>query len=79
MKVLRINFSDFWPDFNPIENYILSKLKKVSAFQILLSDTPEILFYSAFGKEHKNYNCLKVFFTGENRRPNYKYCDFSIS
>ena len=79
MKVLRVSFSDFWPDFNPIENYILSKLKKVSRLQILLSDEPEILFYSVFGKKHKNYDCLKVFFTGENQRPNYKYSDFSIS
>ena len=79
MKALKVKFVDFWPDFNPGENYFLSKLKKISKSEVSLSCTPEILFYSCFGKEYKRYNCIKVFFTGENRLPNYKDCDFSIS
>ncbi len=75
--MLKINFSDFWPDFNYKENWITSYLTKICDYE--LSPNPDILFFSAFGKEYKKFKCLKVFYTGENRRPNFRHCNFSIS
>ena len=48
-------------------------------FDIETSNNPDILIYSVFGNSHTRYNCKKVFYTGENVRPDYTQCDYSIS
>jgi alpha(1,3/1,4) fucosyltransferase len=38
------------------------------------------MFFSDFGTENMLYrNCKKIFFTGENQRPNFKKCDYSFT
>jgi hypothetical protein len=82
---IKIAFSDFWGGFeyNPTgkfnyDNSIYNILSE--SFDIEISENPDILIFSCFGNNHYNYsNCKKVFYTGENRRPNYNICDYSIS
>lgn len=78
MKEIRINFVDFWPDIKKENNYFYNIL---SEYYSVVIDTknPEILFFSLFGFEHLKYNCKKIFFTGENTRPNFLNCDFAFS
>lgn len=80
-KAIRIKFTDFWPTLHRTQhcsdNYFLNLLQK--RFSIELSDEPEVLFYSVFGSEHKNYHCYKIFYTGENIRPNFNECHFAFS
>jgi hypothetical protein len=35
----------------------------------VIDPNPDILFYSCFGNSHKSYSCKKIYWTGENTRP----------
>jgi glycosyltransferase involved in cell wall biosynthesis/Tfp pilus assembly protein PilF len=78
---LKLAIADYWPGAIPGE-----LLKYSLLFQLLdrhytleLSDDPDVLFFSVFGNEHKKYHCLKVLYTGENRKPPAEEYDFSFS
>lgn len=79
MKPIKLNFADFWggEDFLANDNYFYNLLSK--HFDIVLSEKPDFLIYSCFGNKHARYNCTKIFFTGENIRPNFLETDYSIS
>jgi hypothetical protein len=73
---LRLAFTGFWKGFEPTDNFITKLLDR--NFEI--STNPQIVFFSCFDLEHRKYpDSLKVFFTGENMRPNSLDCDHSIS
>ena len=75
---LKINFADFWPNFVPTDNYFYHLLS--SKYDVKISEKPDILFYADFGTSHKEYNTTqKVYYTGENKRPNFDECDFAFS
>lgn len=76
-KTITINFSDFWPGFNPYDNYFYNLLKE--EFNVEISNKPDFLFFSLFGNNHQNYSCKKIFYTGENIEPPLGYCDWSFS
>ncbi len=83
-KKLKIYFADFWLNFKLEDNYFFHLLK--TKYDVVISpDNPDILFYSVdyLGKsEYKKYkskNIKKIFFTGENKKPNYEIADYSFS
>jgi hypothetical protein len=77
MKQVRLHFCDFWTGFNPNDNFIQRELCR--KFQVVVDAVnPEIVFFSCFGRSHLEYDCTKVFFTGENVRPDFNLCDYAI-
>lgn len=76
-KKIKIDFSDFWGGFDKTNNYFYNLLK--DEFEIEISSNPDYLFFSIFGNNHKNYNCVKIFYTGENVAPPIGYCQYSFS
>jgi len=77
MRKIKINFSDFWGGFDKTNNYFYNLLKE--EFDVEISNNPDYLFFSVFGNQHQNYNCVKIFYTGENVAPSLGYCDWSFS
>ena len=79
MRKLKIDFINFWTNFNKTNNYFYNLLSE--DFQIEISDAPELLFYSVFnwGLGIEKYNCKKILYIGENQPPNLKQCDFAFS
>ena len=75
--IIKINFSDFWPDFDKKNNYFYNLL--VIKYTVIIDEKPDLLFYSCFGQEYLKYNCKRIFYTGENIRPNFFLCDFAFS
>ena len=75
--VIRLGFSDFWPGFDPRDNYFTYILR--DEYSLLLCDRPDFLIYSCFGRDHRRQRCVKIFFTGENVRPNFDECDFAFT
>ncbi len=73
---VKIQFSDFWDDFNPEDNFITDALKQ--NFTPVLSDSPDFVFCGTFGRRHLKYSCAKVFFTGENLLPDFNLVDYGI-
>jgi len=76
-KTIKINFSDFWGGFDKTDNYFYNLLK--DEFNVEISNNPDYLFFSLFGNQHQQYNCKKIFYTGENIAPPLGYCDWSFS
>lgn len=78
MKEIRINFTDFWPGFIKTNNYFYNLL--IQKYLVIIDEiNPDILFYSCYSREYLNYKCKRVFFTGENERPDFSACDFAFS
>ncbi len=78
-KEVRIWFCDFWPFFNPADNYFTRVL--TNNYKLVLDEkNPELVIFSVFGFTHLKYiNAIRVQFIGENVRPNYWESDFSLS
>lgn len=77
MRTIKIAFSDFYDGFDPVKSKYYCILKKY--YDVQLSENPEFLFYSCFGARFLKYeNCIRIFWTGENVRPNFNECDYAI-
>jgi len=77
---IKINFKDFWfPDTeeNIKSSYFFRLLS--TKYDLELNDNPDFLIYSWFGGEFYKYDCIRIYYTGENSRPNYNECDYSFS
>lgn len=73
--MLKVKFVDY-PECDVI-NITLNILKEEFG-EVQLCDDPDFLFYSVFGHEHLKYNCVKIFWTGENIQPDFNICDYAI-
>src|SRR5260221_2355941 len=74
---VKLNFVDFWPGFERTDNYLYNLLSK--HYRLTISEEPQFLFYSCYGNEYLKYECIRVFYSAENIRPDYTGCDFSMS
>lgn len=77
MKTIKINFVDFWPNYDKTDNYFYNLLK--SHYDLVIDENPDLLFYSSFGHDYLKYKCSRIFYTGENTRPDFTACDFAFS
>ncbi len=77
MKEIKINFVDFWPGFDKTNNYFYNLL--VQKYDVIIDENPEVLFYSCYDNKYLKYNCIRIFYTAENVRPDFTACDFSFS
>lgn len=97
MTPIKINFVDFWPNFVKDDNYFYNLLKTKYNVEIVDHD-PDLLFFSVDYQKRRerdryiNHRCKKIFYTGENVRPNHDFpgsieypnysigkCDYSFS
>lgn len=75
-------FTDFWEGFDPHHNIFTEALRKNYTVEVLDeqdSRKPQLLIYSAFGSRHIAYDCIKLYYTGENDVPDFNQCDYAIS
>ena len=75
MNKCRIKFVDFSSDSVP------SKIRHaldLAGIEYELSDNPDYIFCSVFGHEALNYNCVRIFWTGENCVPDFNLYDYAI-
>jgi hypothetical protein len=74
---IKIQFTDFYNIPNAEENYLYKYLKQY--FNLELSDDPDVVMYSNYGFEHKQYKCLRILFCAEYAIPNIEDCDYCFS
>lgn len=75
-KEIHIHFADFG-DMGGIKRRICVILEQ--KYRVILDDkNPQYLFYSVFGGEHIKYDCVRIFYTGENIVPDFNFCDYAI-
>jgi hypothetical protein len=77
--MIRLWFEDFWADFNPKNNFFTHTFDLCGIPYKLTKLWPDVLIYSVFGDRHKKFSCRKLFYTGENVKPDYNTCDYAIS
>ncbi len=76
-----IAFLDFWDKFNPNNNFLIHLFREVNPnINVVSPNEADTIIFSCFGQENRQFpNKNKIFFTGENKRPDYSNCNFSIS
>jgi len=75
-KHIKIQFTDFWDVFDVNDNFILDALKP--NFDVEISDDPDYVFCSIFGRKHLKYSCAKIYYTGENIAPDFNLVDYGM-
>ena len=74
---IRLRFSDFWPTFDLHDNDFTRLLG--DTYRIEISDQPDYLIYSCYGEQFRRHRGIRIFYTGENRRPDFTECDYAFS
>lgn len=77
MKKIKIKFIDFWKGFSFTENDFYRILSQ--KYEVEISNSPDIIFYSVFGKENFKYDCIKIAYIAENLVPDFNNTDYAIS
>ncbi len=77
MKIIKLWFSDFYEGFDPTNNYLHNLLYDIYKVE-LSSENPDYLIFSCYGNDFLNYDCVRIFYTGENLRPDFNLCDYAI-
>lgn len=93
MQNVKLNFTDFWNEFDRHDNYFLDLLSPY--YDIEITDNPDFLIYSCYDQsgrlpwrrnsrksaasKYKEYRCIRIFYTPENVRPNFNQCDYAFT
>jgi hypothetical protein len=77
---IKIAFTDFWHG-NSLTEVVANPLYQILSrqYDLELSNSPDFLIYSCFGQKYLKYDCTRIFFTGENVRPDFNRCDYAFS
>jgi hypothetical protein len=76
-RIVRLAFTDFWGGFDPRSNYFTDLL--APRYEIEISDRPEYVIYSLFGRRFLDFDCPRICYVGEPRHPNFFECDYALS
>lgn len=75
--MIKLKYTDHYRGFIPETDRLFTFLQK--HFDVkLVEDNPDFIIYSSWGDTHLKYNCPKIFYTGENHRPNFFLCDYAL-
>jgi hypothetical protein len=73
---LKLKCCDFSPG-QEYTNYVYALLAKHYAVEI--SEDPDLVLYSCHGRDFLRFSGTRLYYTGENTRPNFAECDYAIS
>ncbi len=77
MKKIRIKICDHdTTEETSYGNTLLALLKK--HYEVEHSENPDYVFYNESTFEYLKYDCIRIFFTGENITPNFNLCDYAF-
>lgn len=76
MRKIKINYVDWWDGFNPKKYLINDILKKY--YDIEISNEPDYIFCSVYSQNYRLYDCIRIFYTGENMSADFNSFDYAI-
>lgn len=76
-KKIKIDFVDFFRGFDKENNQFTHILRE--RYDVEISNTPDYIFFSSFGKHFLDYDCVKIYFTGECIVPDFNLCDYAMA
>jgi len=77
---LRLGFAGFWDSFDPRDNFLTRLLE--TRWRIELVAEPDFLIHSCIGRrrhDHRRYDCVRIFYTGENVPPDWCSTDWAFT
>ncbi len=74
MRIVDWHIKDTEQDF--YNNGFIKLLQ--NKYDIEYSDKPDFLIYGPYGRNHLKYDCVRIFYTEENIRPDYNITDYSM-
>ena len=76
----KVAFVNFWETFKPKDSLFYKILCKHFDIDLVDLAQAEYVFFSVWGDEHLYApdNAVKIYFTGENRTPNFNECDYAM-
>jgi hypothetical protein len=77
MKTIKIKICKFDPKDKFSYGYFLINILK-KYYNVELSEQPDYVFFHESTYDYLNYNCIRIFYTGENFSPNFNLCDYAI-
>ena len=77
MKRIKIDFVDFHGRFNKENNDFTNILRE--RYEVEISEKPDYVFCSSFGRHYLNYDCIRIFFTGECITPDFNHFDYAMA
>jgi hypothetical protein len=80
LPTIRLQFAGFWDGFDPHDNFFTRLLGR--RYRLVLCDDPDFVIFAYVGKrrrEHRRWNCVRIFYTGENIQPDWSACDWAFS
>ena len=82
MKIIKLKLVDFWGDVEKTKesfyNFPMIKMLQ-KRYNVIYSDKPDFIIYSAFGHEHLKYDCVRIFYSVENERTDWNIADYGIT
>lgn len=78
-KQIKMRIVDWWNADNEV-NFNKNPFIKIlrQKYDIIYSDKPDFILCGCFGHKHFDYDCTKIFFTGENIRVDWNLMDYGM-
>jgi len=79
-RTVRIKFVGFWDSFDTRENFFTRLL--APRYRLEICDDPDYVVYAYVGRRRKEflqYDCVRIFYTGENLPPDWQACDWAFT
>ena len=80
LPTIRLQFVGFWDGFDLHDNFFTRLLGR--RYRLELCEDPDFVIFSYVGKRRRDYrcwNCVRIFYTGENIEPDWSACDWALS
>jgi hypothetical protein len=75
-KTIKVAFTDFPGPLNP---RLITELLESSYNVVIDNENPDYVIYSVFGFDFLKFdNAIRIFFVGENVRPDFNLCDYAF-
>jgi hypothetical protein len=91
MKTIKLSFTNFWGGFNPTKNFFYLSIKQFAQVEITNPQDADVIIFSCYDspnpyQRNQVYTNptqypgkIKIFYTGENLRPDYSNLDYALS
>lgn len=76
MRKIKVQYVGWWDTFQP-DSYTINQILK-EHYDVVISDEPDYVFCSLYSKELLKYDCVRIFYTGENVTPDFNLFDYCI-
>lgn len=75
-KKIKVNFTDFWSALDKEDNILINLLRE--KYDVEVSEEPDFVFCSLWGYDYKKYDCIRIYYTGEDTIPDFNNYDYAI-